>query len=94
MGDDCEHPGLTSEYDDAAQLRQAVELHLESCGYWYLRKIEVETAEDAVFIRGKVPTFYLKQIAQNLVGQVDGVEKVVNEIEVVVPDTWHHVQNT
>lgn len=36
-----------------------------------------------LFIRGQVPSFYLKQLAQEAVVGIDGVHQVVNEIEVV-----------
>jgi len=34
-------------------------------------------------LRGQVPTFYYKQLAQEAVAGLDGVEQVVNDIEVV-----------
>lgn len=38
--------------------------------------------EGAVLLRGRVRTFYQKQIAQTVVAGVDGVEQIDNEIEV------------
>jgi osmotically-inducible protein OsmY len=35
-----------------------------------------------VLLRGRVRTFYQKQIAQTVVAGVDGVEQIDNEIEV------------
>ena len=48
-----------------------------------LRAIRCEVRGDLVILRGQVPTFYLKQMAQALTGKVSGVRRVVNEIEVV-----------
>jgi hypothetical protein len=36
-----------------------------------------------LFIRGQVPSFYLKQLAQGAIAGMAGVVQVVNEIEVV-----------
>ena len=36
-----------------------------------------------LYLRGQVPTFYLKQLAKTAVSGLDGVSQVVNEIEVL-----------
>ncbi len=36
-----------------------------------------------LYLRGQVPSFYLKQLAQTAVCGLDGVSEVVNEIEVL-----------
>jgi osmotically-inducible protein OsmY len=36
-----------------------------------------------VFLRGRVNSYYLKQLAQETIRNVAGVEQIVNEIEVV-----------
>ena len=36
-----------------------------------------------LYLRGQVPTFYLKQLAQTAVSGLNGVSQVVNEIEVL-----------
>ena len=38
--------------------------------------------DGTLHLRGHVPTFYQKQMAQEMVRRVDGVVNVVNEIEV------------
>ncbi len=35
------------------------------------------------YLRGQVPSFYLKQLAQTAVSGMEGVSQVVNEIEVL-----------
>ena len=35
-----------------------------------------------ITLRGRVPTFYLKQTVQLIVEKIDGVEQVVNLVEV------------
>jgi osmotically-inducible protein OsmY len=36
-----------------------------------------------LFLRGQVPSFYFKQLAQEAVADLDGVQQIVNEIEVI-----------
>jgi osmotically-inducible protein OsmY len=36
-----------------------------------------------LFLRGQVPSFYFKQLAQEAVADLEGVDLVVNEIEVL-----------
>ena len=36
-----------------------------------------------LYLRGQVPTYYLKQLAQTAFADLDGVSQVVNEIEVL-----------
>lgn len=36
-----------------------------------------------LFLRGQVPSFYFKQLAQEAVADMDEIEQVVNEIEVL-----------
>ncbi len=36
-----------------------------------------------LYLRGQVPSFYLKQLAQTAVSGMEGVSQVVNEIEVL-----------
>jgi osmotically-inducible protein OsmY len=36
-----------------------------------------------LILRGQVPSYYFKQLAQEAVANLDGVEQVVNEIEVL-----------
>ncbi len=48
-----------------------------------MQPIWCEFAEGELFLRGHLPSFYLKQLAQTAVAGLDGVRHVVNEIEVV-----------
>ncbi len=47
-----------------------------------LRHLQVEHAEDALLISGRVASFYHSQLAQELVRAVVGTTKVVNSIDV------------
>src|SRR5262245_8170429 len=55
---------------------------LVAAGHGPLRYVTVEIVERMVVLRGRVPTFYLKQMAQTSVQSVPGVLLVRNELEV------------
>lgn len=55
---------------------------LRKTGHGWLRRIVVLAEAEFIVIRGKVPSFYLKQMAQVTVMAVPGVELVRNELEV------------
>ena len=46
------------------------------------RDVTCEFYEGAIILRGHLPTYYLKQMAQTLAAQVAGVQQVDNRIEV------------
>jgi hypothetical protein len=48
-----------------------------------VQRIWCEYSEQTLFLHGHVPSFYLKQLAQTAVAGLDGVNQVVNEIEVL-----------
>lgn len=50
--------------------------------YFVLRSVACEYHEGVLILRGRAPSFYLKQVAQTLAGKVDGVEIVVNRLVV------------
>ena len=54
-------------------------------GHSHLRaqRIWCEFDGDKLFLRGQVPSFYFKQLAQEAVVGMEGVRQVVNDIEVV-----------
>jgi BON domain-containing protein len=61
------------------------ESRLVESGYMALRWILCDASEGVLILRGRVPTYFLKQLAQERVAEVEGVRAVVNEIEVVAP---------
>lgn len=58
---------------------------LYDSGWHGLKQVSCEEHEGAVVLRGRVPTFYLKQLAQVLAAQAPGVEELINRIEVASP---------
>lgn len=48
-----------------------------------VQRIWCEFHKGHLFLRGQVPSFYHKQLAQVAVANLDGVDQVINEIEVL-----------
>lgn len=63
-------------------LVQAVERRLRESSYYYLRSIRCSFEAGAITLRGRVPTFYLKQTVQSIVEKIEGVEQIVNLVDV------------
>jgi osmotically-inducible protein OsmY len=51
--------------------------HLPSC-----RQVRVEAADGRVVLKGSVRSFFEKQMAQEAVRRIDGVQKIDNLLEV------------
>ncbi len=64
----------TIERTVAARLRQSP--------YPSLRRISCRLGDSALILRGRVPSYYMKQVAQIIAVSVDGVSVVQNELEV------------
>src|SRR6516225_3609627 len=67
-----------------------VKVRFSRSGYQALQGVTCEFHEGTARLVGHLPTFYLKQIAQEIVCAVGGVHSVVNQIEVGprrAPDT-------
>ena len=62
----------------------AQRLHSELAGNPYVgrRNLRFEASDGRVVLRGTVRTFYEKQMAQEVVRRIDGVEEVDNRVEV------------
>ena len=64
------------------RLAESVERALRETGHLPLRAIQVSTYGRHVILQGRVPTYYLKQIAQTAALSVSGVEAICNDLEV------------
>jgi osmotically-inducible protein OsmY len=50
-----------------------------------VRTISCDYDDGVLILRGRVSAYYLKQVAQAAVAELDGVLKIANHIEVVRP---------
>jgi hypothetical protein len=48
---------------------------------------ELVVRGEVLTVRGSVPTFYLKQLLQSLLRDIDGVGRIDNQVEVIHPDS-------
>jgi osmotically-inducible protein OsmY len=62
---------------------EAAKDRLSRTAYPAVRRVSCEYDHGVLFLRGRLPSFYHKQLAQEAVVGLDGVSQVVNETEVV-----------
>ena len=63
--------------------RQALEAHSHFRGR--TRHIHIEDHQGELVLRGSVPTYYLKQVLQEVVRDVGGVQRIDNRVDVCSP---------
>lgn len=69
--------------DADTTLAESVRENLDRTGYQHLRRIDVAVEDGNVRLSGRVPKFYLLQLAQQAAMSTDGVTNLENGIEVV-----------
>jgi len=62
---------------------ELAESRLRSQAYPALRNVSCEFHAGVLTLRGRLPTYFLKQVAQATVALIEGVQRVENQIEVV-----------
>ena len=77
-----QEPGLSNETPVVQTEAQA---RLRKSGYRELHLVSCEFHEGVLTLRGRVSSYYLKQLAQELIRRLDGAEEVNNRLEVVAP---------
>jgi osmotically-inducible protein OsmY len=67
------------------RLAESVERALHAAGYGSLRAVQVTVHARRVILWGRVPSYYLKQLAQQTALAVPGAHEVGNGLEVIQP---------
>ena len=49
-------------------------------------EIEIDRQDRCLVVHGKVPSFYLKQILQSALRDIEGIDVIDNQVDVVWPD--------
>jgi osmotically-inducible protein OsmY len=75
-------PGAGSLTPD---VRELAERRLRGNPYLALKNVSCEYREGVLTLRGRLPTYYLRQVARAAVAGMEGVEAIVDCIEVVPP---------
>ena len=71
----------SQELDEQLHKRVTEALSASRCLFAF-REISVIAHEGHVVLHGRLPTYYLKQLAQSATMSVRGVEAIINNIEV------------
>jgi osmotically-inducible protein OsmY len=87
----CDAPGARLDFDEAESSAATGDVHLvwlidqalRATGYLCLRDLDLIVADGKVVLRGKLPRYYLKQVAHATVRALPGVIDVHDEVEVV-----------
>jgi len=67
---------------------------LQESGYHELHFVSCDFHEGVLTLRGRVSSFYLKQVAQEMIRRLDSAEEINNRLEVVIEgDTQHEKAN-
>jgi hypothetical protein len=72
-------PGVASAGDPACR----AEGLLARSGYPALDRVRCDFSDGVLLLRGQVPSYYLRQLAQEAVAGLPGVRAVRNEVEVL-----------
>jgi osmotically-inducible protein OsmY len=67
---------------DRIEIEEAATECLLKSPYHAVRKVFCQYDYGTLFLRGRLPTFHQKQVAQEAVARVKGVTLVINKIEV------------
>jgi len=68
-----------------AGIGEIAQRRLHESPYFFLKRVACEFHDGVLTLRGRVPYGQLKQFAESIVWRVEGVEEVVNQVEVVDP---------
>ncbi len=77
---DGSSPAAEHRLDETVRLQAEAALH---SSYGPLRRVRCEYHDGLLTLHGRLPSYYLKQVAQEAVARLDGVSRVENRIEVI-----------
>ena len=75
-------PSDNSHNQDRPSVAANAQRRLHASPYASLRRVTCHYHKGVLTLRGCVPTFHMKQVTQTIVALVEGVEQVVNRVEV------------
>jgi len=73
---------IRSRVDDSEEVTECVRKSLEESAHHVLRTVSFCYERGVLFLRGQLPTYFHKQLAQERVRRIEGVARIVNQIEV------------
>jgi hypothetical protein len=66
-------------------ITEMAERKLHSQPYQPLKNISCDWRDGVLVLQGSLPSYYLKQVAQEVVARLEGVDAIDNQIRVVTP---------
>jgi hypothetical protein len=76
----CEHAQRASKH--SPDLSDLARRRLWRSPYQAMKNVLCEYRCGVLFLRGRLPSYYFKQIAQETVANIEGIVQVINAIEV------------
>lgn len=64
-------------------IASVAEARLQASSYSAIQKIQCEYHQGTLVLRGRLRTFFHTQLAQEAVAGIEGVERVMNQIDVI-----------
>jgi osmotically-inducible protein OsmY len=80
------NPACAKPETSQASIKDLAERCLRSNPYLALKNISCELLDGVLVLRGCLPTYYLKQIAQQAIAGLNGVDRIDNQIHVGTPN--------
>ncbi len=74
---------MNSAIDTSPIVADQARKQLQGQPYRALKHVSCEFRDGALILSGRLPSYFLKQMAQAAVARIAGVERIVNHIEVV-----------
>lgn len=73
-----------SASDERAAVERTIHRRVEDCDYaFYLRQVTWQFDEGTLRLDGRVPTFDLQETLPALFQNISGVERIINEVQVI-----------
>jgi osmotically-inducible protein OsmY len=67
------------------KIGELAEQRLRQSPYFFLKNLRCDFNEGVLTLRGRVPHRQLKQFAESIVSRIEGVEQIVNRVEIFDP---------
>lgn len=65
-----------------ARIESIVQSRLRGSPYPSIQRLNCDFVDGRVVLRGRVPSFFEKQVAQESIADLDGIDQIINGVEV------------
>ena len=81
------HTKMTAHARAGTTMLAQIRIRIQTSCYGEVRNVTVNLCGGELIIDGTVSSFHIKQIAQSILRDVEGIEKITNNLNVVYPDS-------